>query len=103
MERTDISHISNSEWSGVRYDGRIRADMRLDYGRGYYDVAVHLWTDFGWQRIAAFTPNFRSDSWRVSQYHPASIHEATEDDVTSAIEADLDHLIEYGRDFLAGL
>jgi len=103
MERTDITNTNRSEWSGVRHSGRLRADMRLDFDRGYYEVAVHTWTDFGWQRIAAFTPNFRSDKWKVSRYHPTTIHEQSEEEVSSAIEADLDSLIEYGREFLAGL
>lgn len=103
MQRTDISTSNRTEWSAVRYDGPIKAHLTLDFNRGYCEASVSVWNDFGWQHIARFSPNFRSDSWKVSNFNPANVHDASDDELNSALEEDLEYLVNFGRDFLAGL
>ena len=103
MERTDVTSINRHRWSGVRYEGRIKADLYLDFDHVDYSASVSVWTDNGWQRIGHFTPNREGDRWKSAAYNPSNIADADEEELRQSLETDLDYLIEFGREFLAGL
>jgi len=103
MNQTSIHSVNRHRWSGVRYEGRIRADLHLDFDHVDYSASVSVWTEHGWQRIAHFTPNWDKERWKTAAYNPSNIDAVDEDTLRQSLEDDLDSLIEFGREFLAGL